>query len=171
LPAVRAQFVVDLFQGRLSEKYYEPERRRHATASPNEREKLASRCDAIPRDSRTASNEQLQIRSLDRRIQVVLNWMNDNFTRELSLDTIAATVNLSPSHLRHLFKQEMRSSPTHILKLMRLERAKELMQGSFLSVKEVMILVGMTDLSHFVKDYKNMHGETPGQTRRKYHQD
>jgi len=54
---------------------------------------------------------------------------------------------------------------------MRLERAKELMQGSFLSVKEVMILVGMTDLSHFVKDYKNMHGETPGQTRRKYHQD
>ena len=44
-------------------------------------------------------------------------------------------------------------------------RAKELLASTFLSVKEVMSSAGLTDMSHFVRDYKLTFGETPSQTR------
>ena len=77
-------------------------------------------------------------------------------------------LNISASRLRHLFKEETGNTPLHHLKIMRLLRARELLLDSFLSLKQVMNLVGITDISHFVKDYKILHGETPARTRTTY---
>jgi transcriptional regulator GlxA family with amidase domain len=95
---------------------------------------------------------------------VALVWMADNL-KSCSLRKIAPALNISESRLRHLFKQETGNTALQQLKLMRLLRAKELLQESFLSLKQVMSLVGISDMSHFVKDYKRAHGETPGHTR------
>jgi AraC family transcriptional regulator, arabinose operon regulatory protein len=103
---------------------------------------------------------------LDRRVMAVLNRMEENLGAAISFEGLATSVNISPSRLRHLFKQQTGNTPLRQLKLMRLLRARELLQDSFLSLKQVMNLVGMTDISHFVKDYKRVHGETPGRTRR-----
>jgi transcriptional regulator GlxA family with amidase domain len=46
-----------------------------------------------------------------------------------------------------------------------LQKSKELLETTFLSVKEIMVAVGFADLSHFVRDYKQQFGETPSQTR------
>jgi two-component system response regulator YesN len=95
-------------------------------------------------------------------------WMEESFSAGVSLEQMAVALNISASRLRHLFKQETGNSPSRYVKLMQLLQAKELMQHSFLSVKEVMTLVGLTDISHFVRDYKKLHGQTPGQTRKTY---
>ncbi len=60
-------------------------------------------------------------------------------------------------------------SPKHYLRLARLEQAKELLEHSFLRVKEITALVGVNDVSHFVRDYKALYGHTPSQTRRVVH--
>lgn len=72
---------------------------------------------------------------------------------------------MSGSRLRHLFRTEMGTPPGRFLKLLRLQRAKELLRGSFLEVKEVATAVGFGDVSHFVRDYKMVHGETPSESR------
>jgi transcriptional regulator GlxA family with amidase domain len=51
------------------------------------------------------------------------------------------------------------------VKLLRLEKAKYLIENSFLEVKEIAAAVGIGDVSHFVRDYKCFYGETPSQTR------
>lgn len=56
-------------------------------------------------------------------------------------------------------------APTHYVKVLRLQKAKELLENTFLSVKEVMATVGFSDLSHFVRAYKAQYAETPSQTR------
>jgi len=50
---------------------------------------------------------------------------------------------------------------------MQLEKAKDLLTGSFLRVKEVVGLVDGRDLSHFVRDFKKRYGKTPSQARKK----
>lgn len=78
---------------------------------------------------------------------------------------IAPMLNLSVSRFRHLFKEELNVSPSHYLKLARLEQAKSLIKSSFLRIKEVAALVGLNDVSHFVRDYKARYGQTPTETR------
>jgi transcriptional regulator GlxA family with amidase domain len=78
---------------------------------------------------------------------------------------LAGIVNLSPSRFRHLFKKEVGVSPGHFVKLCRLKRTEELVQQSFLTIKEIAVAVGANDVSHLVRDYKAFYGQTPTETR------
>ena len=42
-----------------------------------------------------------------------------------------------------------------------MERAKDLLESSFLSVKEIAYQVGLNDESHFVRDFKSTYGYSP----------
>lgn len=116
----------------------------------------------------TIRNPGLQTEQFDRRVIAVLSWMEENLGTSVSLEGIAMSLNISVSRLRHLFKEETGNTPMHQLKLMRLLRARELLRDSFLSLKQVMNMVGIADISHFVRDYKRVYGETPGRARRTY---
>ncbi len=78
---------------------------------------------------------------------------------------IAGALNLSVSRLRHLFKQETGISMKQFQKLLRLSCARELVENSFLTIKEITVLVGVTDVSHFTRDFKALYGKTPSQAR------
>lgn len=108
----------------------------------------------------------LSRKSLDRRIRKALDMIDrTTVDRPLRVAQIAAALNLSPSHMRHLFRREIGTSPTHYSKLLRLRKAKELLATTFLAVKEVMFAVGFRDESHFVRDFKALYGRTPSQAR------
>jgi transcriptional regulator GlxA family with amidase domain len=103
---------------------------------------------------------------MDRRVQIVITLLKADLHREIVLAEIARFVNLSPSRLHHLFKAETGMSLTQFLKSLRLERARELLETTFLSVKQVMTTSGLKNKSHFVKDFKKAYGTTPTQYRR-----
>jgi AraC family transcriptional regulator, arabinose operon regulatory protein len=98
---------------------------------------------------------------MDRRVETALQLMKGNLQQNSRLSEIAASVNLSASRLSHLFKTETGVSPAKHLKRARMERAKQLLETSFLSVKQVMVAVGINDSSHFVRSFKNAYGLTP----------
>ena len=75
-------------------------------------------------------------------------------------------VNLSPSRFRHLFKQETGTSPAQYLKEFRLRKAEKMLRTTFLSVKQMLKQVGIGSNSHFVHDFRKMHGMTPTAYRR-----
>ncbi len=88
------------------------------------------------------------------------------FTSEIAIDETVAALHLSSSRFRHLFKKETGVSPCQYVKLVRLRHARQLLEKSSLSVKEVMAAAGMNDLSHFVRDFKSVYGFTPTEVRR-----
>jgi len=87
--------------------------------------------------------------------------MREDVRGELSLSEFAQSVNLSVWRLCHIFKSDVGMPPIRYLRLLRMERAKELLESSFLSVKEIAFQVGLNDESHFVRDFKATYGFSP----------
>jgi transcriptional regulator GlxA family with amidase domain len=86
---------------------------------------------------------------------------------DVSVPELAQAVNLSRSRFAHLFKQETGVSPARYLRDQRLDRARDLLERTFLSVKEVMAQVGFNDPSHFSRDFQRIYGASPRGWRRK----
>ncbi len=80
---------------------------------------------------------------------------------------MAHLVNLSGSHLAHLFKREACISPQQFFKRVRMQHARLLLENSFLSVKQIMVISGFNDQSHFVRDFKRIYGQSPSQYRKR----
>lgn len=99
---------------------------------------------------------------MDYRVSTVIALMEEQI-HKASLCVMARRVQLSPSRLRHIFKAETAVTLTQYLKSMRMREAKKIMGTSGLSVKEVMIRVGLSDKSHFERDFKKAFGLTPAQ--------
>ena len=108
---------------------------------------------------------------MDPRIEKIKQLMRDNVQREWSLLELAQSVNLSIWRLSHIFVSEVGTSPMQYLRQLRMDRAKYLLETSFLSVKEIAHQVGLNDESHFVRDFKKMHGDAPTRYRLRYRSD
>lgn len=94
--------------------------------------------------------------------------MRDDVRGELSLSELAQSVNLSVWRLSHIFKSDVGMPPIRFLRLLRMEKAKYLLESSFLSVKEIAFQVGLNDESHFVRDFKATYGSSPALYRSQY---
>jgi AraC-like DNA-binding protein/CheY-like chemotaxis protein len=102
---------------------------------------------------------------MDPRVEKVITRMREEFGRDPSLSEMAQVVNLSPSRLRYLFKQETGVPPGQYLRTFRLEQARRLLENTFLSVKEILRSVGVNDQSHFIREFKKCYGLTPARYR------
>jgi AraC-like DNA-binding protein len=98
---------------------------------------------------------------LDKRVEKIIQMMREDVRGELSLAEFAQSVNLSVWRLCHIFKSDVGMPPMRYLRGLRMERAKDLLESSFLSVKEIAYRVGLNDESHFVRDFKSTYGSSP----------
>lgn len=87
--------------------------------------------------------------------------MESNLKQGLKPDHLSESVNLSMSRLRHLFKDETGLSPSQYLNHLKMERAKELLESSFLSIKEILIEINFNSSSRFALKFKKLYGLTP----------
>ena len=99
---------------------------------------------------------------MDQRVRSVIAFIENNLHRKITPIEVAESVRLSPSRLRHLFKDETGTSLARYLRELRLKRAKHLLETTFLSVKEVASTVGLHGVSHFVRDFEKAHRMSPG---------
>jgi len=105
---------------------------------------------------------------LDKRVEKIIQMMREDVRGELSLTDFAQSVNLSVWRLCHIFKSDVGMPPIRYLRLLRMERAKGLLESSFLSVKEIAYQVGLNDESHFVRDFKSTYGYSPALYRSRF---
>jgi AraC family transcriptional regulator of arabinose operon len=103
---------------------------------------------------------------MDPRITHVITSMEADIDGRLTVGALAASVHLSPSRFAVLFRRETGVSPARYLRALRMDRARLLLERTSLSVKEVMVCVGVNDPSHFARDFSRHHGLAPSRLRR-----
>jgi len=81
------------------------------------------------------------------------------------IETMAAKFHVSPSHLHHVFKRHSGLSPYQYHLQMKIHRARELLRGSKLSIKEVARMLSFQSVFHFSKLFKKKTGMSPRQWR------
>lgn len=84
---------------------------------------------------------------------------------EVSVEDLAADMNLSRVQLYRKVKSITDSSPVELLRNARLNRAYQLLLTTDKSVSEVAYAVGFTSPSYFTKCFKDEYGKVPGEAR------
>jgi transcriptional regulator GlxA family with amidase domain len=102
---------------------------------------------------------------VDRRIINAIKLMEIKVADRLPIPVLAKEVGLSDSAFWHLFKKQTGVAPAKYLKKLRLHRARQLAKTTQLRNKEIAALVGLSDLSHFNRDFKRTFGQTPRRLR------
>lgn len=91
----------------------------------------------------------------------LLDYVDRNLNGDLSLESLAKRVFLSPGYFARRFKAAMGVSPTRYVCTARLECAKEALADSDLSVGEIVRRVGFADAAYFSKNFKRYTGYSP----------
>lgn len=89
-------------------------------------------------------------------------YINENYQQEeLSLNTVASHVSVSPGYLSILFRRETNETFVEYLTGVRMEKAKELLKTTPLKAYEVAYKVGYSDPHYFNLCFKKHTGLTP----------
>ena len=100
-----------------------------------------------------------------RKLVSAIELMESNIREPLNQQDLAAYVGLSGRQLQRLFQCYMACTPsTYYLKL-RLQRARELLRQTSMSLTEITAMTGFVSTSHFSKSYKKHFGYSPSNER------
>ncbi|MBE5783760.1 MAG: helix-turn-helix transcriptional regulator [Clostridiales bacterium] len=93
--------------------------------------------------------------------------MQQHYSREITLDSLAEYVNLDKSYLIRLFKQELGVTPMTYLARVRMENARLLLAETDESIAEIARRCGFQTATYFHTCFKKMYGMTPMAYRQK----
>lgn len=92
-----------------------------------------------------------------------LRRIENQFAESLSVEMLAAEVNMSVSAFHHNFKAVTQTSPLQYLKRYRLHQARLLMLQDGLKASAAAVRVGYESPSQFSREFKRYFGVTPGE--------
>lgn len=95
-----------------------------------------------------------------------ITFIEQNLSRRLRLEEVAATVSLSPAYFCHLFSKTVGQSPVDFINRKRIERAQFLLLGEKQPLKTVASEVGFDDVYYFSRVFRKTAGLSPAQYRR-----
>jgi AraC-like DNA-binding protein len=95
----------------------------------------------------------------------VREYVAAHLSESTDLAMLAAVAGLSIHHFARGFKQTTGMTPHHYLTQKRVERARDMLANSDLSLSEIAYAVGFSDQSHLARHFRQMLGVTPGQFR------
>ncbi|MCM3269651.1 response regulator [Paenibacillus elgii] len=99
-------------------------------------------------------------------IRMLKEYVTANITsEELALGDLAKKYYMSPYQICRLFKSEYKENLQQYMIRLRMEKAKELLKTSQLTVKEIAGLSGYSDVKYFFRMFKKQTGCTPAEFR------
>ena len=98
-------------------------------------------------------------------IRKALKFIADNYSEQITLNTVAEHVNLSPNYFSSLFHKIVGVSFREHLCRVRVEESKHLLLSTDYSITDIAVAMGFPDQSYYCKVFKNIVGVTPGKFR------
>lgn len=94
-------------------------------------------------------------------IKEVIQVINDNYAKQLRIEELAKSVNMSLSSFHHYFKLITGMSPLQFQKMIRLQEARRLLLSEGLEAAEAAFQVGYESPSQFSREYSKVFGLPP----------
>jgi transcriptional regulator GlxA family with amidase domain len=104
----------------------------------------------------------------DEEIVKIQDWLETNFKKSVSIDTLAKVFNLGRRTLSRRFKMATGDTPLEYLQRLRIENAKRLLESSSHTFSEITWDVGYNDISSFQRLFSKATGLSPGAYRKKF---
>jgi AraC-like DNA-binding protein len=117
--------------------------------------------------SRRYSTAQKASRKSLLAIGEVISLIETRYAEVLTLSQLARTAHLSVSHLLRVFKEAMGVSPIEYLIRVRMNKARELLAGTDLSMTEIGFRIGFLDSNYFARQFKKVTGISPREYRKR----
>lgn len=115
----------------------------------------------------TESKQSKQMEYIEK-FDMIFDYIHNNYTKEITLDTIAGIANFSKFHFSRLFKQFTNMSFYDYLNKERIQVAETLLLNPELSITEVAFQSGFSSISTFNRVFKNIKKCSPTEFRSLY---
>lgn len=112
------------------------------------------------RDGMTSAGEQATA------VAKVQAYILGHLGEEMSRESLAAMVYLTPDYLSHIFKDATGSSVTGFIINERIKEAERLLAGTDKSIRDIAIACGFPSISYFSKQFRRATGVSPREFRK-----
>ena len=116
--------------------------------------------------SLSKNSSHVQIR-LQAQLQIMMQFIQQNYNKQINLEDIAASVNVSKSTALNIFKHFINDTPVNYLLSYRLKKAAEMLKATENKIDYIAMENGFDYESYFNRRFKQFYGVTPGQYRKK----
>lgn len=100
-----------------------------------------------------------------REVLFIQDYINKNYSSDLSVEMLATLVYFTPDHLSRLFKKSTGKSLSQYIRQIRMEKASELLLTTNRKVIDIGICAGYPNYSYFCQSFREYFGKSPEKYR------
>ena len=101
------------------------------------------------------------------KLVIAVDLMQANIKEPIAQEDLVSYVGLSRRQLQRLFQRFLYSTPSRYYLQIRLQRAREFLRQTSMSLVEISVSTGFVSSSHFSKSYKEYYGHSPSIERQR----
>lgn len=120
------------------------------------KDKIIFSCNCVSNKREESSNDV---------IEASKKYIQENYTKNITLEDVSREVNISTYYLSRIFKESTGNNFIDYLTGLRIDKAKELLSTTQYSMKEICSMSGYVDPNYFSKLFKKNVGVTPTEYR------
>ncbi|ENH98016.1 hypothetical protein J416_02194 [Gracilibacillus halophilus YIM-C55.5] len=125
---------------------------------------LAADYQSVPNCYQTAKQEVDQFFQMSPIVKKAQEYIAEHYNdSNLTLEVLASVLHVSSVYLSRMIKRELGISYVHLLTNLRIQRAKELLRKTDLSIREIAEYVGYDSQHYFSNTFKKITGTSPKQ--------
>ncbi len=91
----------------------------------------------------------------------LLTYIQNYYHKHLTLDSLSDFSGISKPHLIRLFRKYVGCTPREYILRLQIENAKQLLESTALTIKQIGIMVGIEDANYFSRFFKSRAGLSP----------
>jgi AraC-like DNA-binding protein len=114
------------------------------------------------------NNKAVNTKPFSDEIEHAIRYMRNNFSKKIDMDALAEQVFLSHSGLIWKFKQELNTTPSNYLRILRLRYAKQLLLNYSYSITEISEMCGYSNPYYFTNAFRGFFGMSSSDFRKHY---
>jgi AraC-like DNA-binding protein/mannose-6-phosphate isomerase-like protein (cupin superfamily) len=112
------------------------------------------------------SKKRIRNKTKDEYVAKVIEYIEKNYSRNISINKLAYYVGLDRSYLTFVFKEVLNIPPKQFLMEYRINKASELIRNTEFSIGDIARSVGYDDQLAFSKVFKKIKGSAPSNYRK-----
>ncbi len=105
----------------------------------------------------------VKVRSDNDLLQKIINYLNENVTKNLTFDDVCRFSSLSRTSLKVLFKEKMGTGVMEYFKKLKIEEAKRMIREGKYNFTQISEILGYTSIHYFSRYFKNVTDMTPSE--------